>query len=246
MELVPAIDILNGRCVRLLHGEYAQCKVYEPEPLALADTYAQAGAEWLHVVDLLASRDGEAADTRALFELLARAPQCVQTGGGVRSAGDVQARLDAGARRVVVGSVAGNEPDRFFRWLERFGTESIVAALDVRFDQDGTPRVRSHGWTRDSGHSLWQLLDYYFECGLIHVLVTDIGRDGALSGPNLELYQSLAHAYPGLRVQASGGIRSIDDLRVLVASGASAAITGKALLEGRFTIEAALEALRPG
>ena len=246
MELIPAIDLLDGHCVRLLHGDFTQCQVYEAEPDALARAYAEAGTQWLHVVDLAASRDGDSADTRSLFELLSKAPQHVQTGGGVRQAGDIEARLDAGARRVVVGSVAAAQPDRFTRWLERFGPEALVAALDVQFDEEGTPRVRSHGWTRDTGRSLWQLLNYYTERGLRHALVTDIERDGALSGPNLGLYQSMARGFPDLQFQASGGIRSIEDLQVLAATGAAAAISGKALLEGCFGIEAALEVLDAG
>lgn len=243
MQLIPAIDLLDGRCVRLRHGDFDRCEAYDDAPGELAAAYAASGAEWLHVVDLAASRDGRMADPAPLFELLSGAPQKVQTGGGVREAADIAARLDCGAARVVVGSIAVNEPGRFLRWLGRFGTDRLVAALDLRIDGEGVPRVRSHGWTRDSGRSLWSLLEILAEGDLRHLLCTDIARDGAMSGPNTGLYRSISNRYPKLCVQASGGVRSVDDLTSLAEAGAAAAIVGKALLDGRFTVEQALEAV---
>lgn len=243
LTIIPAIDLLDGRCVRLLHGDFNKCKVYDLDAGRLAADYAAQGAEWLHVVDLAASRDGRRADTRPLLKLLEGATQQVQTGGGVRAEADVQLRLDHGARRVVVGSICVAHPERFSAWLERFGPEQLVAALDVRLDEDGTPRLRTHGWTRGAGQTLWELLDFYSDSGLRHVLCTDIGRDGALTGPNLDLYSKIATRCPGLEIQASGGVSGLRDLRQLVGTGVAAAITGKALLEGCFTVTEALEAL---
>jgi len=241
--LIPAIDLLDGRCVRLLHGDFDNCKFYDVDVARLASDYAAQGAAWLHVVDLAASRDGPKADTRPLFRLLGNAPQQVQTGGGVRVAADIRSRLDHGANRVVVGSVCVTQPEVFCEWLETFGADHVVAALDVRLDEDGTPRPRTHGWTRGGDQSLWELLDYYSGRGLRHLLCTDIGRDGALSGPNLDLYRQLSGRYPDLQVQASGGISGLRDLKRLAGTGVSAAITGKALLEGCFTVAEALEEL---
>jgi phosphoribosylformimino-5-aminoimidazole carboxamide ribotide isomerase len=243
MELIPAIDLLEGRCVRLFQGDFAQCQHYDVSPERIAADYANAGAGWLHVVDLAASRDGRDADTGPLFGFLGKARQMVQTGGGVREAADVQARLEAGARRVVVGSIAAEDPLRFARWIARFGPERLVAALDVRLDGPGGPRIRLHGWTQDSGKNLWDVIEYLSAHGLRHVLCTDISRDGAMSGPNIELYESIQRRFPEIQAQASGGIRHIDDLRALAATGVSAAISGKALLDGRFTVGEALEAL---
>jgi phosphoribosylformimino-5-aminoimidazole carboxamide ribotide isomerase len=243
IELIPAIDLLDGRCVRLLHGDFDQCKVYDDDAAALAARYAAEGARWLHVVDLAASRDGAEADTRPLFDLLKAASQQVQTGGGVRGSRDVLKRLEHGARRVVVGSVCVNQPDRFAAWLQDFGADHLVAALDVRIDEDGTPWPRTFGWTRQGHSDLWQLLEFYNDRGLRHLLCTDIGRDGALSGPNVALYREIVRRFPRLELQASGGVASLDDLRELNGSGVSGVITGKALLEGRFGITAALEAV---
>lgn len=243
ITIIPAIDLLDGRCVRLLRGDFDNCKVYDLDAGRLAADYAAQGAEWLHVVDLAASRDGPKADTRPLLELLRSAPQSVQTGGGVRVEADVRLRLDSGASRVVAGSICVTEPDRFSAWLETFGAERLVAALDVRNDEDGLPRPRTHGWTRGGSRTLWELLDYYSERGLRHLLCTDIGRDGAMTGPNVELYSEISGRYPDLEVQASGGVSGLRDLGRLAGTGAAAAITGKALLEGCFTVAEALEFL---
>ena len=243
ITVIPAIDLLDGRCVRLLHGDFDHCKIYDRDAARLAAGYAAQGADWLHVVDLAASRDGPEADTRPLLELLQAAPQSVQTGGGVRDEDDVQTRLDHGAARVVAGSVCVTQPERFSGWLKSFGPDRLVAALDVRIEDDGTLRPRTHGWTRGGSRSLWELLDYYAEHGLRHLLCTDIGRDGAMTGPNVELYESLATRYPSLEIQASGGVSGLGDLRRLAGTGVAAAITGKALLEGRFTVAGALEYL---
>jgi phosphoribosylformimino-5-aminoimidazole carboxamide ribotide isomerase len=244
IQIIPAIDLLDGSCVRLLHGDFNKCKVYELDAARLAATYAKEGAKWLHVVDLAASRDGQEADTQPLFRLLELAEQSVQTGGGVRGERDIGRRLERGADRVVVGSLSVNEPDTFANWLGTFGQDRLVAALDVRIDKNGTPWPRTHGWTRGSEQSLWSLLDYYSDKGLKHLLCTDIGKDGALSGPNLGLYSEISSRYPDLLVQASGGVSELMDLQKLNETGAHSAITGKALLEGCFTVAEAMEVLR--
>jgi phosphoribosylformimino-5-aminoimidazole carboxamide ribotide isomerase len=243
IQIIPAIDLLDGSCVRLLHGDFNKCKVYELDAVKLAATYAQEGAEWLHVVDLAASRDGESADIRPLLRLLGNSEQFVQTGGGVRGVSDISTRLEHGAHRVVVGSISVTHPERFATWIKEFGEDRLVAALDVRIDEDGIPWPRTHGWTRGSGQTLWALLDVYADKGLKHVLCTDIGRDGAMTGPNVDLYQEITHRYPDLTVQASGGVSGLLDLKKLTATGVDSAVTGKALLEGCFTVAEALKAL---
>jgi phosphoribosylformimino-5-aminoimidazole carboxamide ribotide isomerase len=244
MKLIPAIDLLNGRCVRLLYGDFDQVTHYPDTARQLAAKYADAGAEWLHVVDLAASRDGADADTSALFELLGVAPQLVQTGGGVREEGDVIGRLEAGAARVVIGSLIVTHSSLFIRWLEQFGPEKLVAAVDIRIDDKGVPWPRIHGWTGQGDRDMWRLLDELVNGGLKHLLCTDISRDGALSGPNLDLYSEITNRYPGLSLQASGGVSSLEDIQNLKLTGASGVITGKALLEKRFSIAEALDVLR--
>ena len=244
MKLIPAIDLLDGCCVRLLHGDFKQVTHYPLAPAELARSYAQAGAEWLHVVDLAASRDGVDADTSALFELLGQAPQLVQTGGGVRNRDDVNNRLEAGAARVVIGSLSVTESKSFVAWLEHFGAEKLVAATDILFDDTGVPWPRIHGWTSRGDRNLWKLLDELHAGGLRHLLCTDISRDGALSGPNLELYSEITRRYPQLQLQASGGVSSLDDIELLKPTGAAGVITGKALLDKRFSVAEALEILQ--
>ncbi|MEE4174331.1 MAG: 1-(5-phosphoribosyl)-5-[(5-phosphoribosylamino)methylideneamino] imidazole-4-carboxamide isomerase [Xanthomonadales bacterium] len=244
MELIPAIDLLDGQCVRLMHGDFNEVTYYDIPPERLARTYREDGASWLHVVDLEASRDGEAADTAHLFKLLGSASQSVQTGGGVRSGSDIRARLDAGASRVVIGSLCALDTPRFLRWVGEYGEDRIVAALDVAVAPDGTPWPRVRGWTEEAGMDLWTLMDTLAEGGLRHALITDIGRDGALKGPNRALYQKILERYPDLQLQASGGVSHVDDLLALKADGAAATIVGKALLEGAFGVSQAIDALK--
>ncbi|MGH8035972.1 MAG: HisA/HisF-related TIM barrel protein, partial [Lysobacterales bacterium] len=245
MQLIPAIDLLHGEVVRLHHGNFDEATQYDITPLQLANDYAMAGAEWLHVVDLAASRDGQSAKPDLLLTLLQQAKQSVQTGGGVRSGDDIALRLEHGAARVVIGTLCLSQTPRFLRWLDEFGAERIVSALDVTLDtpldEGGTPWPRTHGWTRAGDRSLWDVLDELTGQGLQHLLCTDIGRDGALSGPNLTLYRELRQRYPELEIQASGGVAGLNDLRHLRDTGVAAAISGKALLEGCFTMAEALE-----
>lgn len=244
MILIPAIDLLDGRCARLVRGNFSDVTFYDNEPEDIAARYLEDGARWLHVVDLEASRDGESADTSSLFKLIHSAEQHIQTGGGVRSGTDILERLQEGADRVVIGSLCAQEPDRFLRWVEQHGPDKLVAALDVRIDADGVPRPRIFGWTEDSGTDLWTLLDQLCAGGLRHALVTDISRDGAMKGPNVELYRDIVRRYPDLQLQASGGVSQLDDLLELKNAGAAAVIVGKALLEGVIKLPRALSILR--
>lgn len=243
MKIIPAIDLLDGKCVRLLHGDFEQCKVYDVDPVMLAEEYAEAGAQWLHVVDLAASRDGKNANIKPLMRLMKKVSQWVQTGGGVRDTEDVRIRLNNGADRVVVGSICVTEPEIFSGWLSEFGSNRLVAALDVRIDEHGVPWPRTHGWTRGSERTLWNYLEFYQFRGLRHLLCTDISRDGAMGGPNLDLYRELVRRHPTINVQASGGVSSLEDLKNLNQTGVASAISGKALLEGSFTITEAVDAL---
>ncbi len=237
MRLIPAIDLKAGRCVRLLKGDFAAETRYEAEPLQLLERYRGFGADWLHVVDLDGARDGGGGNRRVIAELAAQPGIRLQVGGGLRDAAAVRTMLDLGAARAVVGSAALTEPQEVRRWLRQFGSRQIALALDVRLDDGGVPCIATHGWLRQSTRPLWDAVAEFLDAGLEHVLCTDVSRDGALCGPNVELYAEAVRRHPHIAWQASGGVRDAVDLRALAACGAAAAISGKALIEERIPIE---------
>jgi phosphoribosylformimino-5-aminoimidazole carboxamide ribotide isomerase len=237
MELIPAIDLRGGRCVRLYQGDFDAETRYEVTPEALYDRYAAFGARWLHVVDLDGARDGTQAHRGIVGALCARGPLRLQVGGGLRDAATVEDTLAAGVSRAVIGSLAVTDPDIVVGWLRRFGPERITLAVDVRIGDDGTPRVATHGWKAQSTLTLWDAVARYTAAGLQHVLCTDVGRDGAMSGPNLELYVEAVRRFPGLAWQASGGVRDARDLWALADAGVAGAVSGRALLEDRISPE---------
>ena len=239
-QVLPAIDVRDGRVVRLLQGDYGRETRYPSTPLDTARRYAEAGAEWLHLVDLDAARAGGYTLLPLLEAIKASTPLRVQTGGGVRDRGSVAAMLDAGADRVVVGSLAVRAPERVIDWAAGFGVERLTVALDTRRDDAGRWRLPVAGWTATAEADLDTLLRRYADAGLRHLLCTDIDRDGTLAGPNLDLYRHLLEVAPGLRLQASGGIRDADDVDAARAAGCSGAVLGKALLDGRLDLPAAL------
>ena len=235
--LYPAIDVRGGRIVRLAQGDYAQETRYGDDPLALAREYAAQGARWLHLVDLDAARSGGYTLATLVGRIAGEAGLQVQTGGGVRSREDVQRILDAGAARVVVGSLAVREADMVAGWIEEFGAERITVALDTRRDREGTWRLPVHGWTETAAGTLQEMARRYAQRGLRHLLCTDISRDGMLRGPALELYTQILAKYPELHLIASGGVSSLKDLDDLKAAGLPAAILGKAIYEGRIQLK---------
>lgn len=236
----PAIDVRDGRVVRLRQGDYAQETRYGDDPLVLATRYAETGASWLHLVDLDAARAGGYTLAPLLRAISGSTSLSMQTGGGVRDETDVEAILEAGAQRVVVGSLAVREPQRVMAWLRTFGAEHLTIALDTRADEGGEWRLPVHGWTESSAQTLFDLAASYAEAGLRHLLCTDISRDGMLSGPSLELYRELCRRFPQLQVQASGGIRDVADVSAVQAAGCAGAVLGKSLLDGRLSLEDAL------
>jgi len=233
MKLIPAIDLRAGRCVRLLHGDFAAETRYPADAPSLLAKYRRAGADWLHIVDLDGARDGSL-ENREIIVALARQGQGsmkLQVGGGLRNAAAIRNMLDAGVERAVVGSAAVTQVQQVQSWLREFGTDHLTLAFDVSIDAQGVPRVMTHGWQQQSERSLWDAVEYYDASRLKHVLCTDVGRDGALTGPNFELYSEAVQRHPDIEWQASGGIRNARDLHALAKSGAAAAISGKALLE---------------
>jgi phosphoribosylformimino-5-aminoimidazole carboxamide ribotide isomerase len=239
----PAIDLRGGVCVRLMHGRFDQVTEYDADPVARLATFVEEGATWAHIVDLDGAQNGRAVQHELIGDLASRFDIRIQSGGGVRTFEDIWALLDAGVGRVVVGSSAVTDPGNTGAWLDQFGPERLTLALDVRADGD-TYRPSLKGWTEASAFDLWTVLDWYPPELLKHVLITDVGRDGALTGPNLDLLAEVIRRRPDLKVQASGGVSSLADLTAARAIGCDGAIVGRAIYEGRFTVEQALEAVR--
>lgn len=236
MDVIPAIDIKDGRCVRLHQGRFDRVTGYEVTPEALAERYAGYGARWIHCVDLDGARSGGAGNRELIQALVARLPGRIQVGGGIRDEAIAEALLEAGAGRVVLGSAAAETPDAVFAWIDSLGEDRVVVALDVTDGADG-PMLMTRGWTERSRWTLWEALERYAGAGLRHVLCTDISRDGAMEGPAVDLYREVVERWPDLRLQASGGVRDAADLDTLAGTGAASAIVGKALLEGAIVEE---------
>lgn len=239
--LIPALDLINGEVVRLQQGDFARQTTFASNPLPIVADYQQAGAQWLHLVDLDGARDPAKRQLKLLNDITSATTMNVQVGGGIRSQADLEGLFNAGVQRVVVGSVAVREPRLVQQWLETYGPDAIVLALDVNIDANGVAYVATHGWQETSELTLNQVIDAYLPYGLRHVLCTDISRDGMLSGCNIALYRQLKTDYPQIQVQASGGVAGLTDLELLQAIGCDATILGKALLIGQFTLEEALE-----
>lgn len=233
MILVPAIDLVGGRCVRLTQGDFARETVYDADPADALAGFAAAGASEAHLVDLDGARAREPRQHELCAALAKQAPLALQVAGGFRSPDHVGRMLEAGIARVVVGSLALDDPDAFAALIDSYGGDRIVLALDVRLD-DGVPIVAAHGWLTNTGRTLDEVLRQFGS--VRHLLVTDISRDGMLNGPNLPLMRKVASTYPEIALQASGGVAGLADLAALRTSGAARAIVGKAIWERRFTV----------
>ncbi len=240
MIVYPAIDLRQGRCVRLSQGRFDRATIYADDPPAVASGFAAAGATWLHVVDLDGAKDGNAAQTDLVKDIAAASGLKVQTGGGIRSELQITDYLDGGIARVVIGSLALTNPALVATWLDRFGRDRIVVAFDVKPAPDGSWHVATHGWQKDSGRTLFTVIDEYGAAYMRHVLCTDVSRDGLLGGPNFDLYRAIRERYPELQVQASGGVSSLDDLKAVKATGVAGVVVGKALYEGNLALAGAL------
>lgn len=234
--MIPAIDVRDGRVVRLQQGDYQRQTTYAMDPLELAQDYGAQGAGILHLVDLDAARAGGFSLYPLMNAIKRSTTLRLQAGGGIRSREHIVALFEAGAERVVIGTLALTEKAKVRSWLEEFGAESITLAFDVKTDAHGVWRCASHGWTTLESDSLDETIAMYRSSGLKHLLCTDIVRDGLLGGYNLGLYQHLQRRWPELALQASGGASQLADIRAVKALGVSGAILGRALLEGRFSL----------
>ncbi len=237
MKIIPAIDLKDGCCVRLFKGDFAQQTHYSAEPLVVARQFHDYGFRYLHVVDLDGAQSGQQINRDCVKQLVAESGLSVQLGGGIRDLDTVNAWLQAGVQRLVIGSLAVTESATVLAWMKEFGADRFVLALDCRCDDNGVPWLATHGWVRQSDVTLWDCFARYEDAGLRHVLCTDVSRDGAMSGPSVDLYREIRERYPAIELQASGGVRNISDLKDLRSLGAAGAITGRALLDGCITAQ---------
>jgi len=232
MRLIPAIDIIDGRCVRLTKGDYATQKVYAEDPVEIARRVEALGYRRLHVVDLDGARSKHVVNLDILRRITRETSLVVDFGGGVKTEEDMRKVLEAGAHMVTVGSIAVTAPAMVKQWLQTFGAERIVLGADVK-----NGLISINGWKEESTQELLPFLDSYMRQGIRHVLCTDISKDGMLQGPATPLYQTIMQAHPDCQLIASGGVSSIEDIRALDAAGIPAVVFGKAIYEGRIDLQ---------
>ena len=231
IELIPAIDIINGQCVRLTKGDYDQKTVYG-KPLDMALEFERIGYKRLHVVDLDGAKSKHIVNDAVLREITSSTNLVVDFGGGIKTDEDIEKAFAAGASMVTIGSIAVTNPDLFMGWLEQYGTDRMILGADVRHG-----KISINGWKEDSAEDLLPFLKKYVDAGVRNVLCTEISKDGTLAGPAIELYQEIMDAYPQLHLIASGGVSSLNDIIALNAAGIPAVVFGKAIYEGKINMK---------
>lgn len=231
IELIPAIDIINGQCVRLTKGDYQQKTVYSDSPAEVAKGFEQLGFKRLHVVDLDGAKSKHIVNDEVLRRITTETKLTVDFGGGIKTDEDIRKAFDAGAKMVTVGSIAVQQPELCFEWLDKYGPERIILGADVRHG-----KISINGWKEDSDEDLLPFLRKYIDAGIKNVLCTEISKDGTLAGPAIDLYKSVMRVYPELHLIASGGVSSLDDIKALDAAGIPAVVFGKAIYEGRIDL----------
>ena len=232
MILVPAIDIINGQCVRLTKGDYDSKKVYNESPVEVAKAFEGAGLTHVHVVDLDGARAKHIVNAKVLEQIATQTSLKVDFGGGIKTETDLQTAFDCGASQVTLGSVAVSEPELVREWLEKFGAEQLILGADAK-----NRRIATHGWEQDSGLDVIDFIKDYAQKGFEYVLCTDVAKDGMLAGPSLELYYEILEQLPELSLIASGGVTSMDDIYQCAELGCTAAIIGKAIYENKLSLK---------
>ena len=231
IELIPAIDIINGQCVRLTKGDYDQKTVYG-NPLDMALEFERLGFRRLHVVDLDGAKSKHIVNDAVLKGITTETNLVVDFGGGIKTDADLEKAFASGASMVTVGSIAVTKPERFMGWLEQYGAERMILGADVR-----NGKISINGWKEDSEEDLLPFLKKYIDAGVQNVLCTEISKDGTLAGPAIDLYKRVMDAYPELHLIASGGVSSIEDINALDGAGIPAVVFGKAIYEGRIDLK---------
>lgn len=232
MDIIPAIDLIDGRCVRLTKGDYAQSRVYDGSPVDMAKRYADCGVRRIHIVDLDGAKAKHPCNLDVLESVATATGLDIEWGGGVKDESALRSAMDSGASRVICGSVAVDNRDMFIEWLGKYGSNRLILGADVR---DG--KVATHGWLKENNVMVEELVDAFVPFGLSQLICTDINKDGMLQGPNYPLYTGLQEKYSAVDVTLSGGISSFADVERAHALGIRAVIVGKAIYEGRITLK---------
>ena len=232
IELIPAIDIINGQCVRLTKGDYDQKTVYSDSPAKMAKSFETLGFQRLHVVDLDGAKSKHIVNDAVLKAITTETNLTVDFGGGIETDEDIEKAFAAGAAMVTVGSIAVTNPDLFMDWLEKYGADRLILGADVRHG-----KISINGWKEDSDEDLLPFLKKYVDAGVKHVLCTEISKDGTLAGPAVDLYRRVMETYPALHLIASGGVSSKEDIIALDAAGIPAVVFGKAIYEGKINLK---------
>ncbi len=231
IELIPAIDIINGQCVRLTKGDYDQKTVYHDSPAEVAKQFEAIGFSRLHVVDLDGAKSKHIVNSQVLQDITRETDLAVDFGGGIKTDDDIQTAFNSGAKQVTIGSVAVTQPQLFMSWIDKYGADRLILGADVR-----NGKISINGWKEDSTEDLLPFLKKYVDAGVRNVLCTEISKDGTLAGPAIDLYCRIMDAYPTLHLIASGGVSSIDDITALKKAGIPAVVFGKAIYEGRIDL----------
>lgn len=232
MELIPAIDIIDGQCVRLTKGDYAQKTVYRDHPWDVAKEFETYGFKRLHVVDLDGAKAKHIVNSDVLQKITTETSLTVDFGGGIKTDEDIEKAFANGAQMVTVGSIAVTNPELFLSWIKKYGADRMILGADVR-----NGKISINGWKEDSSEDLLPFLRKYVDAGVTNVLCTEISKDGTLQGPAIDLYKRIMQEYPNLHLIASGGVSSIDDIKALEAAGIPAVVFGKAIYEGRINLK---------
>jgi phosphoribosylformimino-5-aminoimidazole carboxamide ribotide isomerase len=231
IELIPAIDIINGQCVRLTKGDYGQKTIYRDSPAEVAKEFEEIGFTRLHVVDLDGAKSKHIVNDNVLRRITTETCLTVDFGGGIKTDEDIEKAFASGASMVTIGSIAVTQPDLFMGWLKKYGAERIILGADVRHG-----KISINGWKEDSAEDLLPFLQKYVDAGVKNVLCTEISKDGTLAGPAIDLYKEVMAAYPEMHLIASGGVSSLDDIKALDAAGITAVVFGKAIYEGKINL----------
>jgi|SRR6185437_2124140 len=234
MIVFPAIDLRDGKCVRLTKGDFATTKIYNDNPLLMLESFKQHNFSWVHMVDLDGAKQGSPAQGEIIANLVKGSGLNIQVGGGIRTKADIEYLLSRGIKRVVLGSICVSNPELVKSWFAEFGSEKIVLALDCEL-KDGIPVVKTHGWQEDSQKNIWDLLEFYELAK--YVLCTDINVDGTLAGPSMELYKQIIERFPHINLIASGGVGNLEHLIKLNELGVYGVVVGKAIYEGTITLD---------